>query len=124
MLRILVVRLSSIGDIVHALPAVAALGRSLPEAEVEWVVESRFAELLQGNPFVKRVVPVDTLGWRKRWSSPGTWRQAARTLGEIRSLRPDVAIDFQGLIKSDAVARLSAAPRRIGFGGRWLRSEE
>jgi heptosyltransferase-1 len=121
MLKILVVRLSSIGDIVHALPAVAALGQALPDAGIDWVVESRYAELLEDNPFIKRVIALDTLGWRRRWYSFGAWRAAVRSLEEIRSLRPDVAIDFQGLIKSAAVARLSGAAKRIGFGGRWLR---
>ncbi|HEV2378400.1 MAG TPA: lipopolysaccharide heptosyltransferase I [Terriglobia bacterium] len=121
MLKILVVRLSSIGDIVHTLPAVAALGQALPDAGIDWVVESRYAELLEDNPFINRVIALDTLGWRRRWHSFGAWRAAARSLEEIRSLRPDIAIDFQGLIKSAAVARLSGAAKRIGFGGRWLR---
>lgn len=121
MRHILVVRLSSIGDIVHALPAVAALGEHSPDTEIDWIIESRYAELLRDNPFVHRVIPLDTLGWRKRWNSPGTWREALRSLNGIRCLRPDVAIDFQGLIKSALVSRMSRAPRRIGFAGKWLR---
>lgn len=119
--RILVIRLSSIGDIVHTLPAVAALAESLPEAEIAWAVERRYAELLEGNPHVPRVVPLDTLGWRKRWTSAGTPREIAGELGELRGFRADLAIDFQGLIKSAVLARLSGAPRRVGFGGQWLR---
>ncbi|HUI40652.1 MAG TPA: lipopolysaccharide heptosyltransferase I [Terriglobia bacterium] len=119
--RILVVRLSSIGDIVHALPAVAALGQSFPEAEITWAIESRFAALLDGNPFVQRVVSLDTLGWRRRPTSAGTLREARGGLSELRHPRADVAVDFQGLVKSAALARLSGATRRVGFGGRWLR---
>ena len=121
MLRILVIRLSSIGDIVHALPAVSALAECLPEAEITWAVEKRYAGLLDENPCVKRVIPLDTLGWRARWARPRTAREVARTLGELRSRQPDVALDFQGLVKSAVIARLSGARRRIGFGGRWLR---
>ena len=121
MQRILVVRLSSIGDIVHALPAVAALGQSSPETRIDWVIESRYAELLRDNPFVHRVIPIDTLGWRKSWGAPETWQDAIRSLRAIRTLRPDVALDFQGLLKSALVARISRARRRIGFRGRWLR---
>jgi len=121
MLRILVIRLSSIGDIVHALPAVAALGQSFPEAEIAWAVESRFAELVEQNPFVRRAIRLDTLGWQRRWKSPATSREVVRSLAEVRRFRPNCALDFQGLMKSAALARLSGAGRRVGFGGPWLR---
>ena len=121
MARILIVRLSSIGDIVHALPAVAALGRSVPEAEMSRAVESRFAPLLEGNPFLRRVVCLDTLGWRARWTAAATLQEARAAVRELRSARPDVAVDLQGLVKSAALARLSGAERRLGFGGPWLR---
>lgn len=121
MLRILVIRLSSIGDIVHTLPAVAALGQSLPEAEIAWAVEKRFGGLLEGNPFVQRVIPLDTIGWRARWRALGSLRDIARSLAEVRGFHADLAIDFQGLVKSAALGRLSSAPRRLGFGGQWLR---
>jgi heptosyltransferase I len=121
MFRILVIRLSSIGDIVHTLPAVAALGESLPETEIAWAVEKRYAELLEGNPYVRRVIPLDTLGWRKRWRVAGTSGKMLCELAEVRNFHADVAIDFQGLIKSAVLARLSGAPRRVGSGGQWLR---
>lgn len=113
--RILVIRLSSIGDIVHALPAVAALGESLPGAEIGWVVGSRFAELVDGNPFVRRVLRLDALGHR------GPSADAVGGLASVRHFRPDVAVDFQGLMKSAALAWLSRAPRRVGFAGPWRR---
>ncbi|HEY6290529.1 MAG TPA: glycosyltransferase family 9 protein [Terriglobia bacterium] len=119
--RILVIRLSSIGDIVHTLPAVAALGQSLPQAEIGWAVESRYAELVEQNPFVRRVIGLDTLGWRRRWKSLATVKDAVGSLGKIRRFRPDFALDFQGLVKSAALARLSGATRRLGFGRPWLR---
>ena len=121
MLRILVIRLSSIGDIVHALPAVTALGQSLPDAEIAWAVEARFAELLEDNPFVRRVIPLDTIGWRTRWKAAKTLREIVDELGEVRGFHANLTIDFQGLVKSAALARLSRAPRRVGFGGPWLR---
>lgn len=115
------IRLSSIGDIVHALPAVAALGQSSPDAEISWAVEKRYAALLEGNPFVQKVIPLDTIGWRARWTAGGTAREVVRDLIGVRGSRAGFAIDFQGLVKSAALARLSGAPRRIGFGGPWLR---
>jgi heptosyltransferase-1 len=121
MCRILVIRLSSIGDIVHALPAVAAIGETFPEAEIAWAVERRYAEILHGNRFVRRVLELDTLGWRTRWTSLRTAEEVVRSLARLRGLRPDVTVDFQGLLKSAALARISGAPRRVGFEERWLR---
>lgn len=121
--RILVIRLSSIGDIVHALPAVAALGESLPGAEIAWAVDSRFAELVDGNPFVRRVLRLDSAGWRGRWRSAGSPDDVVSGLAAVRRFRPDVAVDFQGLVKSAALAWLSRAPRRVGFAGPWRREK-
>ena len=121
MCRILVVRLSSIGDIVHALPAVAALGESLPEAEITWAVEQRYAGILEGNRFVRRVLEIDTLGWRACWRSARTIEEIVRSLLRLRQVRADVAVDFQGLLKSAAIARISGAPRRLGLQEHWLR---
>lgn len=119
--RFLVIRLSSIGDIVHALPAVAALGGTFPEAEIHWVVETRHAELLAGNPFVHRTIRLDTLAWRKNLASKATLESLARGLGELRLAEYDAAIDFQGLYKSALVARFSRARVRTGFAEPWLR---
>jgi heptosyltransferase I len=119
--RFLIVRLSSIGDIVHALPAVAALGEEFPRAEIHWVVESRYALLLEGNPYLHRVVKLDTLGWRRRLTTGATLRDIGRGLRALRASRYEAAIDFQGLWKSAVVAWLSRARERIGFAKRWLR---
>jgi lipopolysaccharide heptosyltransferase I len=119
--RFLIVRLSSIGDIVHALPAVAALGEGFPQSEIHWVVESRYALLLEGNPYLHRVVELDTLGWRRRLTTGATLREIGRGLWALRAPRYDAAIDFQGLWKSAVVAWLSRARERIGFAKPWLR---
>lgn len=120
-MRFLVIRLSSIGDIVNTLPAVAALGQAFPQSEITWAVEKRFAGLLQGNPYVYRTIELDTLGWRKRMASIATLRTVARASGELRHGGFDVAVDFQGLIKSALIARLSGAPERLGLAEPWLK---
>ena len=103
--HILVVRLGAMGDIIHALPAVASLKNSFPGARITWVVEPRWAPLLEGTPFVDRVTPLRRATARGILAS---WR-------EIRSERYDFAVDFQGLIKS-AVTAACARPERIfGF---------
>lgn len=119
--RFLVIRLSSIGDIVHALPAVAALGETFPDAEIHWVVETRYAALLDGNPFVHRLIKLDTLGWRRHLTSPRTVEEIIRGLGALRRFPYDSAIDFQGLYKSALITWLSRARERVGFAERRLR---
>jgi len=119
--RFLVIRLSSIGDIVHALPAVAALAEAFPRAEIHWAIEARHVQLLQGNPFVRRVIRLDTLGWRSKVFAAETMEMLIRAIAELRETRYDAAIDFQGLLKSGLIAWLSRSGERVGFSENWLR---
>jgi heptosyltransferase-1 len=111
----LIVKLSSIGDVVHAMPAVAALRRAFPTARLTWVVERVAAPLLLGAPGLDEVIVLDTRGWRRQWHRWEVLRQAAACLSRLRRYPVDVALDFQGLMKSAAVAWYSRARRRIGF---------
>lgn len=119
--RFLIVRLSSIGDIVHALPAAAALAEAFPQAQIHWVVEKRYALLLESNPHLHHIVQLDTLGWRKHLTSSATWHEIRDGVSDLRQTLYDAALDFQGLWKSAVVAWLSRARERIGFSERWLR---
>jgi len=103
--RILVVRLGAMGDIVHALPAAASLKHGFPGSHVTWVVEPRWAPLLQANPFVDRVVLLDR---RAGACLARAWR-------ELREQRFDFAVDFQGLIKSALVSCAARSERIYGF---------
>jgi heptosyltransferase-1 len=103
--RILVVRLGSLGDLVHTLPAVSAIRRAYPDATIDWLVDAVHVEFLRLVPVVSTIVPL-------RERTAHAWLDVRR---ELRSRRYDVAIDFQGLIKSAALARLSGAARVIGF---------
>lgn len=109
--RILVVRFGAMGDILHTLPAVASLRAQWRDAEILWLADPRWAPLLEGNPDVTRLILVDR---RKRES-------ITEGLRALRAARFDLAIDFQGLIKSAVAARLSGAPRRLGFEAAFLR---
>ncbi|MGB8507033.1 MAG: lipopolysaccharide heptosyltransferase I [Pyrinomonadaceae bacterium] len=120
-MRILIVKLGSIGDIVHTLPALAALRRALPEAEISWAVERGAAEILRDNPILDRLIEVDTKGLR-RWPVSGeTLSATRRQLRRLRASPFDLSIDFQGLLKSAFIARLSGARLRFGFGREALR---
>ena len=120
-MRYLMVRLSSIGDIVHVLPAAAALAESFPQAEIHWAIEKRYAVLLEGNPHLARVIVLDTLRWRESWAARATWTDFRQALSALRRTSYDVAIDFQGLWKSAVVAWLSGARERLGFAAGSLR---
>jgi lipopolysaccharide heptosyltransferase I len=104
-MRVLIVRLGSLGDLIHALPAVAAMRDAWPDAEIDWVVERAHADLLALVPMLSQVI---VLGER-------TARGWLEVLRPLRARRYDVAIDLQGLVKSAAIARLSGARRVVGF---------
>jgi lipopolysaccharide heptosyltransferase I len=118
---ILVVRLSSMGDLVHTLPAVAALRARFPEARIDWLVEARHREVLRGNPDVNDVIEVDTLGWRRTLYSPRTWRDIRTSIAKVRERRYDTVLDLQGTLKSAVSAFLARSDRRIGFAADHLR---
>jgi heptosyltransferase I len=121
--RILIVRLSAIGDAIHGLPVLCALRDHFPTAHLSWVVERRAAALLRGHAALNELIELPR-GWLK---SPA---EVLRLRRRLRQRRFDIAIDLQGLTKSAIVARLSGARRRIGFGdskgrelSRWLNNE-
>lgn len=119
--RFLVIRLSSIGDIVHALPAVAALGESFPQAEIHWLIETRYAALLAGNPYVQRILPLDTLSWRGSLPRLSALEAMLKTLLGLRGSAYGTVVDFQGLWKTAFIALLSGAEQRVGLAEPWLR---
>ena len=120
-MHILIVKLGSIGDIIHTLPAAAAIRREMPTAELSWVVEKRSAEILRGNQRIDRLIEIDTKDLRSKGSVDEMLRKLREQVGELRKSRFDIAIDFQGLMKSALVAKVSGAKRRWGFAGRALR---
>ncbi len=109
--RILVVRLSALGDCVHAVPLVTAIRRLIPGAEIDWAIQAGGLELLRQHPEVHAFHEYPRRGG---WGWPLRMRRFVRGL---RRRRYHVAVDVQGLLKSGLVARLSGAPLRIGFGG-------
>jgi len=105
MRRILVVRLGAMGDVIHALPAVACLKQSSLPARITWIVEPQWTPLLEDNPFLDRVVILD------RATPAGLFR----SLVALRAEEYDLALDFQGLIKSALTATLARPDRVYGF---------
>jgi lipopolysaccharide heptosyltransferase I len=109
------------GDLVHTLPAVAALRASFPDARIDWLVESRHREILLDNPDVNGLIEVDTLGWRRKLHSPRTWREIRASIARIRERRYDLVLDLQGTMKSAVSAFIARSHRRIGFGAGHLK---
>jgi len=110
--NILIIRLSSLGDIIHTLPAFSALREKKPEAEIVWIVEENGKEILELVPGIDRIVVAKAKGWKI--ASPKSWSEFKTLRKNIRN-RDQTAIDFQGLVKSGVVSFLSRAKRRIGF---------
>jgi heptosyltransferase-1 len=111
--RYLVVRLTALGDILHTVPAVAALRAAHPRAKIDWVVERKWSPVLEGSPAIDEVIPFDR---RSLWNS-------VECIQRLRQNRYSCAIDFQGLYKSSLLAALSGSPRRIGFDREWAREQ-
>jgi len=112
--RVAIVKLTSIGDVVHALPVATALKRSFPHLQISWIVEERCAEMVTGNPYLHEVLAVPGKAWR-HGGHPSTWRQVREMVRLLRSRRFQLTIDLQGLLKSAITAWLTGAPVRIGY---------
>ena len=105
-MRIAIVRTSALGDVVQALPVLNALRREHRDAQIAWVIEARFAPLLEDHPDLDELIRVDTKGWRKDRSRSRGIKQARRAL---RRFAPDIALDLMSNWKAAALARLSGA---------------
>ena len=103
--RVLVVRLGAMEDVIQTLPAVASLKHGIPHSKITWIVEKRWSALFEGNPYVDRTIFLDrgSLG-----GILGAWR-------DLRSSHYEFAVDFQGLIKSAAIAAIARPERIFGF---------
>ena len=120
-MRILIVKLGSIGDIVHTLPALWAIREALPRASLSWAVERRSAEILRDNSLLERLIEVDTKRLRTNSILGETIPALRAQWSDLRATEFDVALDFQGLLKSAAIALASGARERFGFSGAALR---
>jgi heptosyltransferase-1 len=109
-MRLLIVKTSSMGDVVHALPVVSDVLRKHPQAEIEWLVEAPFAALPELHPGVKRVLPMAWRKWRGQLTSAKTWRAMRALRAQLRERRYDMVLDLQGLLKSAVWARQALGP--------------
>ena len=115
--KILLVRVSSLGDVVHNMPAVADIRRVYPDAQIDWLVEESFAGLVTLVQGVRRAIPFSLRRWRKRPFSPSTWREVRAFRHALAAEHYDLVIDCQGLIKTAWVASWARGPL-AGLGNR------
>lgn len=117
-MNILIVRVSSLGDVVHNMPMLADLRRHVPGAQIDWVVEEAYADLVRLNDTVRTVIPYALRRWRKSLGEPATRAEMRAFRTALRSTAYDLVFDTQGLIKTGLVmrlARLAPVGRRIGL---------
>jgi heptosyltransferase-1 len=109
-LRLLIVKTSSMGDVVHALPVLRDIRRAYPNAQIDWLVESAFAAIPQMHPDVHRVIPMNWRKWRKALFKGSSWRAISGLRETLRGGSYDMVLDLQGLLKSALWARQAGAP--------------
>lgn len=118
-MRILIVRLSALGDVIHGLPVAARLKQAIPGVELSWLVENAAKDVLINNPAVDRVILFPKKEWKACLKSPAGLASLPALIGrfrkELKSHNFDAVIDLQGLLKSALLAVASGAPRRFGF---------
>jgi len=105
--RVLLIKSSSLGDVIHCLPAVSDLSRQIPDLSLDWVIEDSLADIARLHPAVTRVIPVRLRYWRRHLLSPGTWREFGVFHSCVARAPYDRVIDAQGLIRSAMLARLA-----------------
>ncbi len=114
--RVLIIRLSSIGDVIHALPVSAALKEAYPHLHLTWIVEEMSAEIVRLNPLVDRVIVLPRSRWKRgRKTDPQVWKEYLQFLKELRNEKFDLSLDLQGYAKSGIMALAARATKRVGW---------
>ena len=131
--KILIVKLSSIGDVVHSLPFLEVIKKKFPHAQIDWLVEEAVSSVLKGHPSLSRIIISRRKTWQKNLLRVSRWfsilTESLHLLREVREYRYDLVIDLQGLFRSGVMVGLSRGERKIGMigareGGGWFINEE
>ncbi|MBS1115592.1 MAG: rfaF [Nitrospirae bacterium] len=113
--KILVVKPSSLGDIVHSLPFLNSIKTCFPKAEIHWVIAKGLEGLLECHPMVDKLIIINKDMWKKLSKTAETIKEVRQLLQDIRNERYDLAVDLQGLFRSGLITMATRAPVRIGF---------
>jgi heptosyltransferase I len=118
--NILFIKTSSLGDVIHHMPALTEARRHHPDAAFDWVVEEAFAPLVALHPQVRAVIPVASRRWRRTLTERATWQEIGHAVAAVRSRRYDTIIDTQGLLRSGLIARIARGSRH-GYAAKSIR---
>ena len=113
--NILIIKLSSLGDIVLALPALTALRKSFPDAKISWLIRPEFAPILENHPHLNEIIPFDRKFLGKAWFHPVASGSLLSLIKRLRHAEFDAVIDFQGLFRTASLAWLSGCKKRFGI---------
>lgn len=117
-MKILIVRVSSLGDVVHNMPMAADIRRHFPGAQIDWVVEEAYTSLVRLNPHIRTIIPIALRRWRKTLFSAATRAEISAFRSALRAEQYDLVFDTQGLMKTSVVmrmARLAPGGKRVGL---------
>ncbi len=109
-MNVLLIKTSSLGDVIHMLPAVTDAAQALPGLRVDWVVEAPFAAIPLWHPAVQRTVPIAMRRWKKQWTARQTWQEIGAVRRTLQAQRYDQVVDSQGLVKSALWCCLAQGP--------------
>ena len=110
-LRLLVVKTSSLGDVIHMLPALSDAAQALPALQADWLVEESFAAIPAWHPAVNQVILLAMRRWKRQWTQASAWREAVAVRSRLRSQAHELVVDSQGLVKSAVWARMARGLR-------------
>ncbi len=113
--KILVIKPSALGDVVHSLPFLNAIRDRYPDAEIHWLIARSFEDLLQGHPMISRLWVIDKDRWKRLSNVSETARALRRLMRELREERFDLVVDLQGLFRSGLLCGATRSPVRVGF---------
>lgn len=113
-MRLLIVKTSSLGDLIHMLPAVTDAMAARPQLHIDWLVEESFAAIPAWHPAVDRIIPIALRRWKKQWTARRTWREIGTARAVLQEQPYDLIIDSQGLVKSAFWCRLAQGPS-VGY---------
>ena len=114
-MKLLIIKISSLGDVVHGFAVANELKTQRPDITIDWLVGDVYAELVEKHPAVRKVWSFRRGYWGDNWKDPSTWSEIADFILSIRSEKYDVCLDLQGLLRSGLITLLSGAQKRVGY---------
>jgi len=113
--KLLIVKISSLGDVIHGFAVANELKLQRPDITIDWLVGDVYADLVEHQPAVRKVWPFRRGEWGGNWGRPSTWSEIADLMSSVRSERYDVCLDLQGLLRSGLITLFSGAQKRVGY---------